>query len=229
MTDNAVAKNAVPLEVVDGQQRIISCRLIYHALQKILRNITAATSYAVLDDADCTLQLAATAGKSRAITMRHITDNYILATQLPRGMQESGNTNDDLILFADFFLHHCRATRFATDKLDEAFQMFDSQNSRGKALDPDRSAESVPPTRDGDSKHSRRSTTSPRVNMGERPPPRIRSIPVRRLPVPEPTMVTLRKCYGSSIRSRQHRRIQGYRIEQSQQSVQLIEDLYLRL
>lgn len=176
MTDNAVAKNAVPLEVVDGQQRIISCRLIYHALQKILRNITAATSYAVLDDADCTLQLAATAGKSRAITMRHITDNYILATQLPRGMQESGNTNDDLILFADFFLHHCRATRFATDKLDEAFQMFDSQNSRGKALDPDRSAESVPPTRDGDSKHSRRSTTSPRVNMGERPPESVQSL-----------------------------------------------------
>lgn len=67
------------------------------------------------------------------------------------------------------------------------------------------------------------------VSTWENAPPRIRSIPVRRLPVPEPTMVTLRKCYGSSIRSRQHRRIQGYRIEQSQQSVQLIEDLYLRL
>lgn len=136
VTDDAVAKNAVPLEVVDGQQRIISCRLIYHALHKILHSTNAAASNAALDDADCTLQLAATTGKSRAITMRHITDNYILATQLLRGMQEGGNTNDDLILFADFFLHHCGVTRFTTDKLGEAFQMFDSQNSRGKALDP---------------------------------------------------------------------------------------------
>ncbi|MEK0209598.1 DUF262 domain-containing protein [Bifidobacterium mongoliense] len=121
-------------EVVDGQQRIISFLLICRALREILKDRDESHSTVKPTLPECDLQLAPPAGNQTIAT--HLVENYRLAKQMLRGMAHGDGGEDELTSFMTFFFDHCYVTTFTTNKLDEAFQMFDSQNSRGKALDP---------------------------------------------------------------------------------------------
>jgi hypothetical protein len=105
------------LEIVDGQQRVLSFLLIMRALAE------------GEDQMEQTAQLCNPTIRGK-VSKQHIIANYAIARQL---LPSSGEKRRQ---FADFFMHNCTVTLFTTYSLNEAFQMFDSQNSRGKALDP---------------------------------------------------------------------------------------------
>jgi len=99
-------------DIVDGQQRIITLLLIYRSLETVL-----------CDDIFGERSVD-------KITVKNIRDNsrYIDERIESAGWKENGYK----AALEDIF----EAVIIIVDKLPEAFQMFDSQNSRGKALDP---------------------------------------------------------------------------------------------
>lgn len=111
--------------IVDGQQRTITFLLIVKSiiankhseiqdenLKKLLSNIEANAFKPKFQNE-----------KSK----KNIQDNY---REIERRII---NTDEDLI---DFFLNKCEVTHFVIDDISEAFQFFDSQNARGKDLEP---------------------------------------------------------------------------------------------
>lgn len=111
--------------IVDGQQRTLTFILIVKALYKyrlesILRN-------------ELQSQLKTTHEKAfqpkfkSDISKKNIKDNYL---EIERCIN---NFDDNSI---DFFLNKCKITHFVIDDVSEAFQFFDSQNARGKDLEP---------------------------------------------------------------------------------------------
>lgn len=105
------------LEIVDGQQRVLSFLLIMRALTEGEDQMEQTAPL-------CNPTIRGQVGK------QHIIANYSIARQL------LPSSNEERRRFTDFFMHNCTVTLFTTYSLNEAFQMFDSQNSRGKALDP---------------------------------------------------------------------------------------------
>lgn len=100
-------------EIVDGQQRLTTLTLLLHALdpEKVWRLL--ATDYPI--------------GSAPAIAT-----NFALLQQKVRAIP----TDEDRRGFQQFILGSCTVVQIVTDSLEEAFQFFDSQNSRGKALAP---------------------------------------------------------------------------------------------
>lgn len=94
------------LHIVDGQQRLLSLRMIL----------------ALLDPAQYGLVLP-TEGK---------TPVSLVWTAL----QQRLALMDQPSAFLRFICHQCQMVRIVTDDIDEAFRVFDSQNYRGKALAP---------------------------------------------------------------------------------------------
>ncbi|MCC9146353.1 MULTISPECIES: DUF262 domain-containing protein [unclassified Arthrobacter] len=114
------------LDIVDGQQRYLSFALIIHALaasadkidpplREQLRNIQR-TRIPVRND-----------GRSE----KNLRQNYSHLKQVISrwGAQEVEQ-------FTEFFLKECSVVVLEVRDLDSAFQMFDSQNTRGRALFP---------------------------------------------------------------------------------------------
>ncbi|RRK09853.1 DUF262 domain-containing protein [Lactiplantibacillus garii] len=60
-----------------------------------------------------------------------IVDNYDLLTRRLHELSKQESR-----LFKDYLLNNCKVVKIVTDNEQEAFQFFDSQNSRGKALKP---------------------------------------------------------------------------------------------
>lgn len=109
--------------IVDGQQRTITFLLIVKSifankeiinqdLKKLLDNIKANAFIPKFQNE-----------KSK----KNIQDNY---REIERRIV---NTDEELI---DFFLNKCEITHFVIDDISEAFQFFDSQNARGRDLEP---------------------------------------------------------------------------------------------
>lgn len=115
------------LNVVDGQQRIISLALMKKCL------IDAFTC-SVLEERF-----------TNPITRQNIHDNYLymrnwfsLKTQTSKKDKDNG-TNETKKLQHDFlkaFKETLEVIVLVVDDISEAFQLFDSQNNRGKPLDP---------------------------------------------------------------------------------------------
>ncbi|MDO5500305.1 MAG: DUF262 domain-containing protein [Propionibacteriaceae bacterium] len=96
------------LEVVDGQQRLLTL----HLLRSILRGQR-------LQDLE--------AGS---------TPIHLVYQELRRQVRGLAGHEDGIIAFSDFLDSKAQVLRIVTDDEDEAFQFFDSQNFRGKALRP---------------------------------------------------------------------------------------------
>ncbi|MDR2108295.1 MAG: DUF262 domain-containing protein [Coriobacteriales bacterium] len=112
------------LNVVDGQQRIITFSIIALYLDK--KNNEGRIKIDDIPKPDIT-----PSPFGREASERNILENYKAVGEIL-----SEYDDDYLATFANYFLHNCEVIIIRLARLDEAFQMFDSQNSRGKALYP---------------------------------------------------------------------------------------------
>lgn len=110
-------------KIVDGQQRSITFLLITKAIiNKRLHTIT---------DTNLKNSITALNGFNPTfnsdISIKNIQDNY-------REIERKIDRVDEA--FIDYFYNKCEVTYFVIDDVSEAFQFFDSQNARGKDLEP---------------------------------------------------------------------------------------------
>ena len=101
------------LNVVDGQQRLISLTLISKYLDKEFDNAILRTTF------------------YDKVTQKHIHDNYIHICEWFQLRDK--NIKDS---FKKAFSNVLEMVVIQVEKESEAFQLFDSQNTRGRALDP---------------------------------------------------------------------------------------------
>lgn len=94
------------LNVVDGQQRLLTLRMILAALDPINH------------------QISVSGNRETSVSLVWI--------ELQRRLSQL----EDKKVFLDFICHKCQLVRIVTDDIDEAFRVFDSQNYRGKPLAP---------------------------------------------------------------------------------------------
>jgi hypothetical protein len=106
------------LDIVDGQQRLISISLLLHLLDYV-NNYEGAT------------QLLST--EFGELSCYHASENYNEWQNLTRLVGEKQTKN-----ICEFLLEKCSISCIIMpeERLAEAFQLFDSQNNRGKSLEP---------------------------------------------------------------------------------------------
>jgi len=107
--------NSNSLSIVDGQQRLLTLTLICHFLQ---------TSHLV------SIQLLEHPFDSN-ISKENLQHNAAIISSRLKQLSEAETEE-----LTDFLLHKCELIQVVLDDLSEAFQFFDSQNSRGKELEP---------------------------------------------------------------------------------------------
>lgn len=103
------------LNIVDGQQRVITIFLLAHGLNSHKLNDSDKINFSNL----CL--------PNNIISQNNIKSNYGMIERL---IEEFDNTN------IEFFLNKCQLVKVVIDNVQEAFQFFDSQNARGKDLEP---------------------------------------------------------------------------------------------
>lgn len=99
------------LEIVDGQQRLTTILLVANVAGK--------------GDAQAESSLRYPANSVAAIQ-----ENYKFIKEWI-----TANTNDNGMAFVDYILTNCKFMEIIVGDLSEAFQMFDTQNGRGKSLE----------------------------------------------------------------------------------------------
>lgn len=119
------------LNIVDGQQRTLTLFLLVKALLEVREN--------KLENKELTIELnslRASVNKfigeqsfNSDISHQNLYNNYQVAK---RAVARPDFTKDDV----QFFLNNCQLVSFVLADISEAFQFFDSQNSRGRDLDP---------------------------------------------------------------------------------------------
>lgn len=110
---------AVKLNVVDGQQRLTTISIILFVFSELKREPQYEKLPKLLDE------------KFNELSCDAIVNNLNV---IRRKVLEIDKTKlDDYI---EYFSHKCTLVRIITDDEQEAFQFFDSQNSRGKELAP---------------------------------------------------------------------------------------------
>jgi hypothetical protein len=113
--------------IVDGQQRTITLLLAARALINLRRD--------KLDRKDLKEQLTAMENTlvnprfTSAISKANVHSNYL---EISRIVDRSDFTEEHI----DFLLNKCAVVTFALNDVSEAFQFFDSQNARGRDLEP---------------------------------------------------------------------------------------------
>ena len=112
--------NENTLEIVDGQQRIVSILLILRYIYASKKDEKKLKDLILLDELKFNHQ----------DSKENILNNTLI---IERWFADSGI---DLFSFANYLLCNCEFVRIVVDDLSEAFQMFDSQNGRGKELEP---------------------------------------------------------------------------------------------
>lgn len=100
-------------DVVDGQQRIISLLLIKQCIETVVKCPISKKKF------------------SNKITQTNIHDNYMFIREW-----FSLKNKDDKKNFIRAFDEILEVVVISVEKVSEAFQLFDSQNTRGKSLDP---------------------------------------------------------------------------------------------
>lgn len=118
-----VHKDGEILNIVDGQQRTISCILLFKAIVETLE----------IKDPHLLREIKTIKANlppftfNNTISAYHIRQNYQVAKRAVAKCDED---------FVRFFLNHCELIYFEIGHISEAFQFFDSQNARGKDLAP---------------------------------------------------------------------------------------------
>lgn len=119
------------LNIVDGQQRTLTLILtIYALIQQSLNNLerqnlseqlkSLVTPIKIFIESQCF---------DSDISQRNLHQNY---QEIKRLVSRSDFTEEHI----DFLLNRCEVVTFTLTSISEAFQFFDSQNARGRDLDP---------------------------------------------------------------------------------------------
>ncbi|WP_155759978.1 DUF262 domain-containing protein [Vibrio natriegens] len=125
------------LDIVDGQQRTLTLILLVQALieerlqspnkhQRIKRQDVRDSLQKLRDPIASFLKKQSF---SSDISHRNLHQNFMAAK---RAVSRSDFTEADI----EFLLNRCEVVTFVLDDVSEAFQFFDSQNARGRDLDP---------------------------------------------------------------------------------------------
>lgn len=109
-------------DVVDGQQRLTTLSIIFYVLKE--GDFLSAKDK---DKNPSLLQQEYSANSNAAIIQ-----NYEVIKSKIKSIADNGNIEK----FTNYLLNNCTFVNIVTDSQQEAFQFFDSQNSRGKALAP---------------------------------------------------------------------------------------------
>ncbi len=112
------------LNIVDGQQRTITLTLIAHALKQQFLSEENETKFHELKQLNLGLESKEFIND---ISIRNIQLNY-------KAIQRRVADFDEKLI--SFFLEKCTLVQVKLQNLSEAFQYFDSHNSRGKDLEP---------------------------------------------------------------------------------------------
>jgi hypothetical protein len=110
-------KNNNKLDIVDGQQRTISLLLLYYAIKEDNK------LQQYLNNTDINLNFEFTS----EISHLNIQNNYQLIKRRLKEFDEKS---------VKFLFEKCEIVKVTLHNLTEAFQFFDSQNARGKDLEP---------------------------------------------------------------------------------------------
>jgi hypothetical protein len=116
-----ICKEGDKFKIVDGQQRTVTFLLIHKALKAKQININEALKQQI----ESIKIFPATF--SNDISKKNIKENY---NEIERRLTSVSEE------FINFFYNKCEVTFFVIDEISEAFQFFDSQNARGKDLEP---------------------------------------------------------------------------------------------
>jgi hypothetical protein len=103
------------LSIVDGQQRLLTLTLLCH----------------ILDNNKLCQPKLLEQKFSSSITIANLRHNAAVIESWSKQLSEPDR--EELV---DFLLQRCELIKVKLDKLSEAFQFFDSQNARGKPLEP---------------------------------------------------------------------------------------------
>lgn len=122
------------LDIVDGQQRILTLLLIVKAAINRGRNDPAIKAILIEKIASKTLQEQIEARLASLVFTSQISQ-YNLANNF-QTIQRLVNRPEFTDASLDFLLNRCEVVVFTLADITEAFQFFDAQNSRGKDLDP---------------------------------------------------------------------------------------------
>ena len=120
-----IHQNNANLEIVDGQQRFITCLLIAKVLLADAKEEFTKSYSEIKTHIDSFLNNLIF---DNPISQKNISANY--ETILSRKQEIKDQ------VFKDFFFHRCELVQVVIYDISEAFQFFDSQNARGKDLSP---------------------------------------------------------------------------------------------
>ncbi|EJW90485.1 protein containing DUF262 [gut metagenome] len=121
-------KGQVVYHIVDGQQRTITFSLLLHALYE-------------LEDADVRPEISFLSQEvfDNPYSRHNIPNNYQTFRRRILKSDEGSDQSDhqrDMVQLRQFIEKQCEMIVVITNDISEAFQFFDSQNARGKALYP---------------------------------------------------------------------------------------------
>ena len=114
-------------DIVDGQQRITTILILLYCIKKVLNGLEGEDFKEKIKDLNY--------GKLFEInytelSYKSILDNYKIL------QSKCNEIENQLDSFLNYLLNKCTFVKIVTNNLQEAFQFFDSQNSRGKDLAP---------------------------------------------------------------------------------------------
>lgn len=124
-------ENQEKLDIVDGQQRTLTLVLLVKALLEerlngLRRQDVKEMLVSLKESINIFLQRQTF---NSDISHRNLYQNYMAAKRV---VARSDFTEADI----EFLLNRCEVVTFVLDDVSEAFQFFDSQNARGRDLDP---------------------------------------------------------------------------------------------
>ncbi|HIE1563255.1 TPA: DUF262 domain-containing protein [Acinetobacter baumannii] len=124
-------KETEVLNIVDGQQRTLTLMLIIYALiEERLSELERQDLRDQLNDlAEPLADFMEKQTFKSEISQRNLYDNF---QEIKRLVSRSDFTEKHI----DFLLNRCEVVSFTLNDISEAFQFFDSQNSRGRDLEP---------------------------------------------------------------------------------------------
>lgn len=130
---NSTGGNPEEYKVVDGQQRLTTLAILFYCLNKRIDSLRKEEADSVKpsqqfikDGVDSFIT-----NEVNQLSKQAIRDNFRILK-----MQCAKLSDDELCDYGDYLCQHCKVVQIVTDSEQEAFQFFDSQNNRGKALAP---------------------------------------------------------------------------------------------